>query len=728
MDSKQHTFSRALVIGLCLLICGGLWLTYAQEGTSETNDDFIVFGIKGQGGLGIPLGTRTEVFGLGGGGFFSGSYSFPFYPPLSVNVGAGYHLASIKAEDSVSFMYGGGGLTLQYRLPSIFGVGGWVNGGYGYGLLNSEATIGGGAPYVQGGLFVSFFLSPQFSLGVEGTYRHFFNLYHDVQVAASASYYFNAKRIKAIEFFEPEFRPVFPLLQHWYGENAVGTMMISNIEDKPIEEVRVTLFLPGIMEEPRECRVTSEIGSGRTVEVKLFADMSGLELTYDRSKTNRAEIEVSYKYGLFGREQRYGSSLGIMPNYSIRWDDFTKAALFVTEGDPAVTGAAGSVEEALAPLYCRKLDGLLVDAMGLWELFGENGFVFNVLPEDPAEGEAPSWAEETDENLTPFRDYLLAPEEMDTVGIPSKTMDIRAGDSAELTALFMSAAAAAGMEPAFLIVPGTGMLPAFKAAPSGEEGFTLLKEKYFRPEELFIEEGGFYWLPLDIRDYSVDFLKAVTSAKAVWEAAAGSEAEAGAGGRSKLITLAEARRSYTPREYPAITKGFDVPETMGDIYKTAEAEQIAWMLEAEIVRREGEIASSGGDVQSINSLGVLHAHYEQFNKAVTQFQKVLLRSEYMPALVNMGNIYYMRDEMKMALPFYDRAYAVGSFDPRVILAVAKANHKLENYGSAKEAYEKLTSLDPALAEKFRYLSLSGEEAVEAARQIKDRDVVEWIEE
>jgi len=48
-------------------------------------------------------------------------------------------------------------------------------------------------------------------------------------------------------------------------------------------------------------------------------------------------------------------------------------------------------------------------------------------------------------------------------------------------------------------------------------------------------------------------------------------------------------------------------------------------------------------VRSINSLGVLHAEYEQLSKATTQFQRVLLESEYMPALINMGNIYFMRD-------------------------------------------------------------------------------------
>ena len=55
----------------------------AQEPVSQTDKDTLVFGISATPGLGIPIGERTTVFSIGGGSFFEGHISLPFYPPLS---------------------------------------------------------------------------------------------------------------------------------------------------------------------------------------------------------------------------------------------------------------------------------------------------------------------------------------------------------------------------------------------------------------------------------------------------------------------------------------------------------------------------------------------------------------------------------------------------------------------------------------------------------------------
>ncbi|MCF7929758.1 MAG: hypothetical protein K9L68_14175 [Spirochaetales bacterium] len=240
-------------------------------------------------------------------------------------------------------------------------------------------------------------------------------------------------------------------------------------------------------------------------------------------------------------------------------------------------------------------------------------------------------------------------------------------------------------------------------------------------------------MPIDIRDTSVSFREAALSGKELWETAlaesGGEQEQAGAPSTTPvLFSLSECREEYVPIDYPGSAEGFFLPADFARIYKEAETEQIAWMIGPSIETKSAEIAASGGDIVSLNSLGVLHARYEQYGKARTKFQQVLLSNEFMPALLNMGNIHYLKDELKLAQPFYERASAVAPFDSRVILALAKVNHKLENYGSARDGWEKLKSLDPELAETFRYLNLMGEEAVRAARELEDRDVVVWIDE
>jgi hypothetical protein len=63
----------------------------------------------------------------------------------------------------------------------------------------------------------------------------------------------------------------------------------------------------------------------------------------------------------------------------------------------------------------------------------------------------------------------------------------------------------------------------------------------------------------------------------------------------------------------------------------------------------------------------------------------------------------------------------------VLLAVAKANHDLENYFQARKVYAELKEKDPDLAMKFAYLDLKGEEATRSAEISGVQGVVVWEE-
>ena len=52
--------------------------------------------------------------------------------------------------------------------------------------------------------------------------------------------------------------------------------------------------------------------------------------------------------------------------------------------------------------------------------------------------------------------------------------------------------------------------------------------------------------------------------------------------------------------------------------------------------------------------------------------------------------------------------------PRVVLAMARTNHAMENYGLVRDLYAQLQEMDAALAERFAYLDLRGAEATRAA--------------
>jgi tetratricopeptide (TPR) repeat protein len=126
-------------------------------------------------------------------------------------------------------------------------------------------------------------------------------------------------------------------------------------------------------------------------------------------------------------------------------------------------------------------------------------------------------------------------------------------------------------------------------------------------------------------------------------------------------------------------------------------------------------------------LGILYARYGQYEKAKKEFGKLLKKEEYVPALLNMGNVYYLSDRKDDALKYYNRAYAKDPENPKVLLAVARVNHDLENYETAKKLYAHLKTRDPDLAQQFAYLDLKEGGSTRASNASGSKAEVAWEE-
>ena len=75
----------------------------------------------------------------------------------------------------------------------------------------------------------------------------------------------------------------------------------------------------------------------------------------------------------------------------------------------------------------------------------------------------------------------------------------------------------------------------------------------------------------------------------------------------------------------------------------------------QVVDLQTQIKKNPGAVKTINSLGVLYAKHDLLDKAEKQFQSILGMPEYVPALLNMGNVAVLRGDMEKGLEFCDRA-------------------------------------------------------------------------
>lgn len=84
-------------------------------------------------------------------------------------------------------------------------------------------------------------------------------------------------------------------------------------------------------------------------------------------------------------------------------------------------------------------------------------------------------------------------------------------------------------------------------------------------------------------------------------------------------------------------------------------------------------------------------------KAVSVLNRILLNENYIPALINMGNIYFLKEKMKKACAYFERAYEKDLIHPVILLNLSRVNFAMENDGNAKASYRKLISIDQELA-------------------------------
>ena len=187
---------------------------------------------------------------------------------------------------------------------------------------------------------------------------------------------------------------------------------------------------------------------------------------------------------------------------------------------------------------------------------------------------------------------------------------------------------------------------------------------------------------------------------------------------------------YGPVGLPTGSETIELPSR--DKVTVAYLEQVIKFIDREIypqvAKLQAEIKKTGESPKSVNRLGVLYARYGLLDRAEREFDRILRKeSNYVPALINLGNLHYLNKDMRESLVFYERAYRSEPDNPKVLLSLARANHEIENYGTVKEAYDKLKSLEPDLAMRFAYLDLRGDEAVRAAAIADVREVVVWAE-
>jgi tetratricopeptide (TPR) repeat protein len=272
-----------------------------------------------------------------------------------------------------------------------------------------------------------------------------------------------------------------------------------------------------------------------------------------------------------------------------------------------------------------------------------------------------------------------------------------------------------GIETAFITVP-SHILMAVSLDMAPEEA----KVRFGRYDDLILRDGK-SWLPIETTLHKGGFLAAWAEGARQWR-------ENASRGQADLFPVHTAWAQYEPVALPGSTS---LPKLSNAQAVEAMKADILSFITSEIAERVAKLQAESKRTQSAlkanNSLGVLYAQYGLYAKARAQFENVIAKEEYVPALVNLGHVHRALGELETALVFYDRAYKKTPANSSVLLAEAMVNHQLENYGVVRKYYEALKSADPALADRYAYLDLRGEEGSRAAEASGLKDLIDWME-
>jgi len=473
-----------------------------------------------------------------------------------------------------------------------------------------------------------------------------------------------------------QFDAVFPVFYKYYDEHPVGKAVLRNNGNAPVENIQVQLFIRQYMDNPKICHAPSRLEPGHKNEVILYGLFTNRVL--EISEGNKVSVRITIDYVAGGKpySQEFLGTIRLHNRNAVTWDDDRKVAAFVTAKDPAVLKFSKNVASMIKSRTSRSLNQNLLLSIALHETLSLYGMSYVIDP------------------TTPHREFAQNTESIDFLQFPVQTLEYRAGDCDDLSVLYNALLESVGIDTAFITIPGH-ILTALSLDMRAEEA-----KHYFDNEADLIFINGDAWIPVETTILDEGFVKAWLMGAKEWH-------EHSRRGSASFFTTRDAWTIYEPVGFFG-SASLTLPES--SLVVEQYVAEVDRLMQREIASREkmlkSEIEQSGGDVKMINRLGVLYARYGLEDSAIAAFTRILTTDEYAPALMNLGNVYYLREEYGHSLSYFERAYSKEPENPRVLLGLTRVYQKMGDQKKADTTYTKLKSIDAELAREHEYLAAS----------------------
>ncbi|MBB6478509.1 transglutaminase domain-containing protein [Spirochaeta isovalerica] len=509
-------------------------------------------------------------------------------------------------------------------------------------------------------------------------------------IGVAASYRFGEDpdspeaEIRSIRFDNVEINPLFASMQSFYVNHPIGSVSLSNIEDYDIENLTVTFMQSGYMDNPTVSAELPYLEQGDSAEFDLFATFNDQVFLTEGVKPLTGEVSV--RYTSRGREivQTVPVSYDLHDKEAITWDDDNKVGAFITPKDSALRNYTSFLRQTTRDLVNPGLSETLQIAMQVFYGLTEIGILYQRDPTSPFDA--------AQENA----------EIVDSVSLPRNTLKRATGDCDDLTVLFCSLLETAGIETAFITTPAH-IYAAFNTKVPSRDFKQLHPAK-----EMTLNIDGDLWVPVEITMIGqTGFLKAWRTGIEEFSRYENQEDSRG------IFKTRDAQLVYRPVGLRETDLGLQYGDRtkIGHDFKD-EIDNLVEMILEDFTREAAESGNKG----SYNKLGLIGAQFGKYDLAESAFNTALsLDRNYLPPKINLGNVFYMREEYQNALrilhsaeeDYIKKGRTSSDSYAKVLLNISRSYYELENYDKAALYSQKMAEVAPELGDRYAYLGGSG---------------------
>jgi tetratricopeptide (TPR) repeat protein len=685
--------ARALIVSLAAALASALGIQ-AQAAPTQASD----FTLVGSPVFTSPLLSGyfevNEIVSSGWGGRISLEYGTPWLKTLSLRGSLGFSSFGFQSTGDIETPGSLGeasllaGAAYSYSFAQRFVARAFVEGGLICGFLSTgDVTAYGNA---RAGADLEYEITDRIAARLEAGFDWAAGLYAGPSLGLGATYRLPAppraatEGLKLLDFRAIETQGIFPIFRAYYDGHSLGSVTIVNASKEAVSSVRLSLYIRQYMDAPKDCAALARLGPGESATLPLFAVFNDSILGVTEATKATAEISVSYDAsGVRGASQSRSASVVVYDRNAMNWSDDRRAAAFVSNKDPWVQDLTGHIMAAVKDERNRGLAKNLQTAIAVHQGLDAYGLGYMIGTERPIEKDAAS------------------AQVVDSIKFPRQTLGFRAGDCADLSVLYASCLEAAGVETAFITVPGH----IFMAAELGL-GKAEAKERRMDMREL-IEQDGRLWVPVETTLRSSGFM-------AAWRKAAEEWRTASAQGKAAFYPIHAAWLEYAPVGLPADGSSVAPPSAEG-IAASFKAE-LAKAVDAELGARLAALGPvAEGSARARNARGILYAQYGRLSEAEADFTAAASAGSD-AAGINLGHVALLRGDQAKARELYRKVAARNPDDLKTLEGLARAALSVDDQDLAELAIKALREIDPQAAARCEALRASATEGAAGGKE------------